>query len=201
MKPTIVAVTGGSGSGKTTIVNAIKSRFGADDILTIEQDHYYKDQSHLSSAERDNVNFDEPAAIDLNLIADHLASLKNGHPIERPTYDFKSHTRTGQNVILDPKPIIFFDGIFALSDARVRKNFALSIYVDVADDLRFIRRLKRDTAERGRTVEGVIEQYLRSVKPMHDLHIAPLRKLADIVISWDSFHDRTIEMLASMLRR
>lgn len=195
MKPRIIAVCGGSGSGKTTLVSRLSQERGRDNIMVLHMDHYYKDLSHLTPQERDRCNFDHPDALELSLLREQVAQLREGQAIERPTYDFASHTRTGETVRLNPPNLIVIDGILALHDAELRKFFDLKIYVDVDDDVRFIRRLRRDVEERGRTVDSVIGQYLASVKEMHELYVAPQKYFADLIISWMNYNDRAVAML------
>lgn len=199
-KPLLVAVTGGSGSGKSTIVREVCAKCPDLEVLVVQQDHYYRDLSHLPPAERDAVNFDHPESLDMALIRVHLESLAAGREVDRPSYDFASHTRTSAVVRLVPKPVVMFDGILALHDPAIRRLFDISVFVDVPDDVRFIRRLRRDVRERGRSVDGVIDQYLASVKPMHDEFVAPTRRMADLVISWERWNDRSIAMLANAMR-
>lgn len=200
-KPLFVAVTGGSGSGKTTVARRLREHCSDLDILTLQQDHYYRDLSHLPPASREEVNFDHPASIDFDLVFSQLSSLSKGMPVERPTYDFKSHERENSSVPVAPQSIILFDGILALHDVRVRSLFDLTLFVDVTDDVRFIRRLRRDVEERGRTIDGVIKQYLSTVRPMYDAYVAPTRRFADFVIPWDQYNDRAIHMLGNMLQK
>lgn len=195
MKPRIIAICGGSGSGKTTLVTRLSQARTASDIMVLQMDHYYKDLSHLAPAERDLCNFDHPDALELSLLRNQVRQLRDGETIERPSYDFASHTRTGAVVRLSPPRLIVVDGILALHDPELRQLFDLKIYVDVDDDVRFIRRLRRDVVERGRTVDSVIMQYLASVKDMHDQYVAPQKYVADLIISWMSYNDRAVAML------
>lgn len=195
MKPRIIAVCGGSGSGKTTLVSRLVTERGHDDIMVLHMDHYYKDLSHLTPRERDCCNFDHPDALELDLLRLQVAQLRDGQSIDRPTYDFASHTRTGETVRLTPPSLVVVDGMLALHDPELRKHFDLKIFVDVDDDVRFIRRLRRDVVERGRTVDSVIGQYLASVKEMHDLYVAPQKYAADLIISWMTYNDRAVAML------
>jgi len=198
IRPKIIAVSGGSGSGKTTLVGRLCQALGERGILVLQLDHYYRDLSHLSQAERDHRNFDHPDAFDTTLLIEQLTALSAARAIRRPTYDFASHTRTGVEVALAPAPVILLDGILSLHWPEVRRLLDLAVYVDVDDDVRFIRRLRRDISERGRTVEGVVAQYLESVKAMHDAYVAPQKLVADIIVSWMDFNDRAVSMLAGM---
>lgn len=201
----MIAVSGGSGSGKTTLVGRLVGSVTADTtqnpmVQVLHLDHYYRDLSHLSPDERDRQNFDHPQAFDTELLRTHLTDLRNGEAIDRPTYDFASHTRRTETVRLSPASVIVLDGILSLHWPEVRDLLDLKIFVDVSDDVRFIRRLRRDINERGRTVEGVITQYLSSVKTMHDAFVAPQRNVADIIVSWEDYNDRAVAMLAGMVR-
>ncbi len=197
---TLIGLSGGSGSGKTTLVGRLKKALDKDDILVLQMDHYYRDLSHLSPEERDQKNFDHPDALDLDLLFQHLKDLKAGKSIKRPTYDFASHTRRIETVEIKSSRVILVDGILALHHSGMRNLFDLTIYVDLDDDLRFIRRLKRDIAERGRTMESVVQQYLTSVKSMHDSFVEPQKYLADIIISWRDNNERAVQMLKEMVR-
>lgn len=172
----------------------------APGILVLQLDHYYLDQSHLPMTERDRVNFDHPDAFDTKLIQSQLAALAAGQAVDRPTYDYATHSRVEKKVRIDPAPVILVDGILSLHWPEIRKLLDLAVFVDVSDDVRFIRRLRRDVSERGRTVESVITQYLRSVKAMHDTYVAPQKFVADIIVSWMEYNERAVAMLAGMIQ-
>jgi uridine kinase len=199
-RPLIIGIAGGSGSGKTTIVRKIQEACAELSSTILQLDHYYRDLAHLNPADRDLVNFDHPDALEMGLVAKHLSELSEGLSVDRPTYEFASHTRSSKVERLSSKDLILVDGIFTLYNQDVRKHLDCGIFVDVSDDVRFIRRLKRDVSERGRTNESVIQQYLATVKPMHDTYVAPTKMLADMVVYWDNYNERTIHLLTSMIR-
>lgn len=193
-RPLIVGIVGGSGSGKTTVVRAIEDATGADAAL-IDQDAYYRELPHLTIEERQRVNFDHPDSIDTDLFVEHLGRLAAGEPIEKPIYDFSKHTRAAGTVRIEPKDIVLVDGILLFADPRLRALFDLRIFLDVADDVRFIRRLLRDITERGRTMEMVIEQYLGTVRPMHLEFVEPSKRHAHIILP-EGGHNRVgVEMI------
>jgi len=198
-KPILIGIAGGSGSGKTTIARKIQERCQGFSTLLFQLDHYYRDLAHLDPTERDKINFDHPDSLEMGLLEKHVSQIANGDAIDRPTYEFASHTRSSKVVKLEPADVVIVDGIFALYSPQIRKHLDCSIFVDVSDDVRFIRRLRRDVDERGRTNDGVIKQYLSSVKPMHDQFVAPTKHLADLVVHWDNFNERTIDMLTKMI--
>jgi uridine kinase len=200
VKPVMIGIAGGSGSGKSTIARKIQERCSDVTVLMFQLDHYYKDLAHLEPAERDQVNFDHPDALEMGLLERHIADLAGGRGIDRPTYEFASHTRSSKIARLEPAEVVIVDGIFSLYSQEIRKHLTFSVYVDVSDDVRFIRRLRRDVDERGRTNEGVIKQYLTTVKPMHDQFVQPTKFQSDLVVQWDHFNDKTIDMLAMMIR-
>jgi len=183
MKITIIAVAGPSGAGKTTIAQKIHEHYGAEQCLTIPSDNYYQDLGHLSLEERNNVNFDHPDSLDFQLLAEHLQLLKQGESIEIPTYDFATHTRGKQTLHVSPKPIIIIEGILILHPECLTRLYDTKLFVDAASDICFIRRLKRDMAERGRSMEQVIAQYEQHVKPMFDAFVAPCKASADMIIN------------------
>ncbi|WP_165004199.1 MULTISPECIES: uridine kinase [unclassified Enterococcus] len=181
-KPIIIGVTGGSGSGKTSVSRAIFNNFPDHSIMMLEQDSYYKDQSHLSFEERLNTNYDHPFAFDNDLLIQHVEELLNYQAIEKPVYDYVEHTRSQATIIQEPKEVIILEGILILEDERLRDLMDIKVYVDTDDDIRIIRRIKRDMEERGRTLDSVIEQYLTVVKPMYHQFIEPTKRYADIIV-------------------
>ncbi|MFV0560240.1 MAG: uridine kinase [Enterococcus sp.] len=181
-KPIIIGVTGGSGSGKTSVSHAIFNNFPDHSIMMLEQDSYYKDQSDLSFEERLKTNYDHPFAFDSDLLLEHLEKLLDYQTIEKPVYDYVAHTRSDATIIQEPKEVIILEGILILDDKRLRDLMDIKVYVDTDDDIRIIRRIKRDMEERGRTLDSVIEQYLREVKPMYHQFIEPTKRYSDIIV-------------------
>lgn len=182
MKPLIIGVAGGTGSGKTTVVRKITESLGSHDVVVIQHDSYYRDRSQLAPEERGTINYDHPDALETNLFADHLELLLSGRPAEIPVYDFVTHTRRIETVQVQPASVIVLEGILILADKRLRSLMDIKVFVDTDDDERFIRRMERDVRERGRSYESVVEQYLSSVKPMHLEFVEPSKRHADIII-------------------
>ncbi|HVX88720.1 MAG TPA: uridine kinase, partial [Gemmatimonadales bacterium] len=199
-KPLFIGLVGGSGSGKTTVARAILDSLGEVEAAFIDQDAYYKDLAHLSLAERTQVNFDHPDALDNDLLVAHLSSLANGVAIEKPTYDFAAHTRAERTVRVEPSDVILVDGILLFVDPRVRRLLDIKVYVDVPDDVRFIRRLQRDTRERGRSVDSVIAQYLGTVRPMHLEFVEPSKRHADVIFPQGGMNEPALEVLLARVR-
>jgi uridine kinase len=193
-RPLIIGVAGGSGSGKTTVARAIHERLGVEAIF-LDQDAYYADLGHLPLEERIRVNFDHPDALDTDLMVEHLEALAAGRAVDKPTYDFTRHTRAARTIRLEPREVILVDGILIFADARLRRMFDMKVFVDVADDLRFIRRMQRDVAERGRSVESVVTQYLESVRPMHLEFVEPSKRYADIIVPEGGRNTIAVQML------
>lgn len=178
----VIGVAGGSGSGKSTVTREVLASVGAEQAAVLMQDDYYLDQPTLSFEERSKLNYDHPDAFDWPLLMQHVAALRDGQAIEMPVYDFTVHRRSSQTVTVQPAPIIVIEGLFALFDPALRKMMSLKVFVDTAADVRFIRRLQRDMAERARSADSVIEQYLSTVHPMHKQFIEPTKRSAHVIL-------------------
>ena len=199
-RPIFIGITGGTGSGKSTIAKEIYRQFGEDCIAMIEQDSYYKDQSHLSMEERVKTNYDHPMAFDNDLLVEHLKALINGESIEKPSYDFTVHNRAKETTTVEARDIILVEGILILEDPRIRELLDIKVYVDTDADIRILRRLVRDINERGRTVESVVDQYLNIVRPMHLQFTEPSKKYADIIIPEGGHNYVAIDLLMAKIR-
>jgi uridine kinase len=200
-KPCVLGVAGGTGSGKTTVARAILDAVGADRITLIEQDSYYRDVDWRSEAELLHHNFDHPSALDNELLVSHLAALKAGHPVEVPIYDFVRHRRTARTKRVAPQPVIVLEGILLFVEPSLRELLDFKIYVDTDADLRLIRRLGRDMAERGRTVQDVLRQYLETVRPMHLEFVEPSKRYADIIIPEGGENRVALEMVVAHVQQ
>ncbi len=194
-RPIVIGVAGGTGSGKTTVSQAILSRVGPSRIAFLQHDSYYRDFAELSFEERLLVNFDHPDSLDSNLLAEHVEALCNGQTIEVPIYDFTRYARRPEVMHVQPRPVILVEGILIFAEAVLRQCMDVKIYVDADADLRFIRRLKRDIAERGRSIESVIEQYTKTVRPMHLEFVEPTKRYADIIIPRGGLNAIAIDMV------
>lgn len=181
-KPVVIGITGGSGSGKTSVTKKIHEVFEGHSVVVIEQDDYYKDQSHLLFEERLKTNYDHPFAFDTDLLIEHINQLISRQGIEKPTYDYTIHTRSAETVFVDSQDVIILEGILVLEDERLRDLMDIKLFVDTDSDIRIIRRIQRDIHDRGRTVDSVIDQYLSVVRPMHNQFIEPTKKYANIII-------------------
>ena len=200
VEPVVIGVAGGTGSGKTTVAREILRRAGTEQISLIQHDAYYKDLSDLPPAQRAMQNFDHPDALDNKLLIAHLRELKAGRTIEMPVYDFTTHTRTSEVQLVEPRRVILVEGILIFADSALRRIMDVKIYVDTDSDIRFIRRLERDLAERGRTMESVIRQYLATVRPMHQEFVEPSKRYADVIIPEGGFNEVAIDMIASRIK-
>lgn len=198
-EPIIIGVAGGTGSGKTTVSQAILDRVGRDRIAYIQHDSYYKDRSHLPPEERGKINFDHPDALETEFLVQHLKELRDRHPVEVPVYDFTTHTRTSQTQRVEPRRVILVEGILIFADDALRDIMDVKIYVDTDADIRFIRRLERDITERGRTMRSVIDQYLATVQPMHLEFVEPSKRYADVIIPEGGFNPVALDMVVARI--
>lgn len=199
-KPFLIGIAGGTGSGKTLLATSLAGRYAHIGVSILDQDSYYRDQSHLHEEERSRVNYDEAMAIDHDQLFQHLEQLAAGRPIAKPCYSFATHTRQPRVESVEARPMIILEGLFALWDSRIRSLMDLRVYVEAAADVRFIRRLRRDVLERQRTLESVIEQYLRTVRPMHELYVEPTRAYADLVVDNSDRLDPAISIVERAIR-
>jgi uridine kinase len=196
----IIGICGGTGSGKTTVANRILESVSNDEVVFLQQDSYYRDIDQMPLDFRKKINFDHPDAIDNELLIEHLRALKRGEPVELPLYDFKSHSRRLDTLHTKPQPIIIIEGILIFAEQRLLDEMDIKVYVDTPDDIRFIRRLRRDIAERGRTVESVIEQYLTTVRPMHMQFVEASKRYADVIIPEGGHNLVSIQLLSGRIR-
>ena len=199
-KPIIIGIAGGSASGKTSIAKRLKKVFEeSQSVVIIRLDDYYKCQDHLPMEERTKTNYDHPFAFDMDLLVGHLDALSNGQAIEKPTYDYVNHTRAKETETIAPCDVIVLEGLFVLEDETLRSRLDMKIFVDTDADIRFIRRLKRDVRDRGRTLESVVEQYTQTVRVMHNLFIEPSRRHADIIIPEGGHNVVAIDLLVTKI--
>jgi uridine kinase len=196
----IIGICGGTGSGKTTVANKILESVDARGVVFLQQDSYYRNLDELPLDYRNLANFDHPEAIDNDLLIQHVRALKAGLGVDLPLYDFKTHTRLNETVRVEPCPIVIVEGILIFADPRLISEMDVKVFVDTPDDIRFIRRLKRDIAERGRTVDSVIEQYLATVRPMHLQFVEPSKREADIIIPEGGSNLVGIDLISGKIR-
>lgn len=199
-KPVVIGVAGGSGSGKTSVARAIFEHFAGHSILMLEQDFYYKDQSHMPFEERLLTNYDHPLAFDNDLLIEHVKALLQYESIEKPVYDYVLHNRSEHVVKVDPKEVIIIEGMLVLEDERLRALMDIKLYVDTDADIRILRRMVRDIEERGRTIESVVDQYLRTVRPMHNQFIEPTKRYADIIIPEGGQNHVAIDLMVTKIQ-
>lgn len=200
MRPVLIGLAGGSGSGKTTVTRAIISQLDPAMVAVIDQDSYYKDQSHLNLADRRLVNYDHPDAFDFELLLGHIEALLSEKAVEKPRYSFETYTRLEGFDLVEPKPVVIVEGIMVLVDKQLRDNLDIKLFVDADADVRFIRRVMRDVKERGRTLDSVIQQYMSVVRPMHLQFVEPSKRYADVIIPEGGHNSVAVELLVSRLK-
>jgi uridine kinase len=198
--PVVIGVAGGSGSGKTTVVRRIVESLGDNQVTVLEHDRYYRDRSDLRLEERAALNYDHPDSLETDLMVRHLEALRRGEPVEVPVYDFTRYARVAATDTAQPRRAIIVEGILIFTDAALRRLLDVKVFVDADDDIRFIRRLRRDVADRGRTMESVIEQYQNTVKPMHLEFVEPSKRYADVIVPQGGHNTVAIGMLLTLIR-
>ena len=198
--PVVIGVAGGSGSGKTTVVRRIVESLGVDQVTVLEHDRYYRYRSDLRLEERAALNYDHPDSLETDLLVRHVEQLRAGQSIEVPLYDFARYARLDATDHVQPRRAIIVEGILIFADASLRRLLDIKVFVDADDDVRFIRRLRRDVAERGRTMDSVIEQYLGTVKPMHLEFVEPSKRYADVIVPQGGHNTVAIDMLLTLIR-
>lgn len=196
----IIGIAGGTGSGKTTVVNQIIEELKNEEVDVISQDHYYQDLSHLNMEERVKTNFDHPKSIDFDLLVKHLQELREGKTIHQPVYSFKEHNRTSETVKTEPRKVVIVEGILILTNPEIRKMFDIKIYVHADSDERLIRRLKRDINERGRNLNEVLWRYQTTLKPMHQQFIEPTKEFADIIIPTNRYNTVAVDIVQTIIK-
>lgn len=200
MEPLIIGVAGGSGSGKTTVVRHIIDTIGEDNIALLQHDSYYRDLKHLSFEERSKQNFDHPSSLETELMIRHIKALKEDYPVEVPIYDFARHVRKEESRQIYPKKVILIDGILIFSEKGLRKLMDIKLYVDTDDDIRLLRRIRRDILERDRELQNVLEQYEEYVRPMHLEFVEPSKRYADIIIPRGGQNEVALQMVNSLIQ-
>ncbi len=195
----IIGIAGGTGCGKTTVVNQILNELPEGEVCVISQDSYYKDTTHLSYDERIKINFDHPRSIDFDLLTNHLKDLKNNSIIHQPVYSFVKHNRTGDTILTHPRKVIIVEGILILTNPELRDLFDIKMFVHADSDERLIRRLKRDISERGRDLDEVLSRYQTTLKPMHDQFIEPMKEYADIIIPNNKYNTVAIDIVKTII--
>jgi uridine kinase len=200
MSSFVIGVAGGSGSGKTTVVRRIVDSLGSEHVTQLDHDRYYRDRNDLRLEERAALNYDHPDSLETDLLVEHVRALKAGQPVQAPRYDFTRHARLTEKDTLQPRRALIIEGILIFTDAALRELMDIKVFVDTDSDTRFIRRLQRDVAERGRTMESVIDQYQSTVKPMHREFVEPSKRYADVIIPLGGHNTVAVDLLLTMLR-
>lgn len=195
----VIGLGGGTGSGKTTVAKKLKEKLIPKSCEILPMDNYYKDMSHIDLEKRRTLNYDHPDIIEYRLLQSHLKDLLSGKTVEIPTYDFVSYVRKPEKILFNPPEVIIVEGIFALYYEDICSLYDLSVYVDAESDIRFIRRLMRDVNERERTMQSVVDQYVETVKPMHDAYVEPTKRRADIIIPKGGFNNKAIDVVVSFV--
>ncbi|MDX1532135.1 MAG: uridine kinase [Rhodothermales bacterium] len=198
--PVVIGIAGGSGSGKTTVQRRIMDAFGRRQIALLDHDSYYVDLSHLPAEERAAFNFDHPAALETDLMVEHLDRLIAGEAVEKPTYDFTTHSRLDRTETVRPLPVVIVEGILVLAEPALVERMDIKLFVDAPDDVRLIRRIQRDLHERGRDIESILQQYQRSVRPMHLEFVEPSKRVADVIIPRGGHNRVAIEMVLARVQ-
>ena len=196
----VIGVAGGSGSGKTTVVRRIVDSLGPEQVTLLDHDRYYRDRNDLRLEERAALNYDHPDALETDLLVQHVRALKGGRPVDVPQYDFTRHARLSETETFQPRRALIVEGILVFTDAALRDLMDIKVFVDTDSDTRFIRRLQRDVAQRGRTMESVIDQYQHTVKPMHREFVEPSKRYADVIIPLGGHNTVAVDLLLTMLR-
>lgn len=200
MKVTVIGVAGGTGSGKSTLVKCLQDAFAGDEVATLCHDYYYKAYPNLTYEERTKLNYDHPQAFDTQMLVEDIKALKDGVPIEHPVYSFVEHNRMKETVEVKPSTVIIVDGILIFENKELRDLMDIKVYVDTDADVRLARRILRDVRERGRSMESVIDQYLSTVKPMHEEFVEPSKKYADVIIPEGGFNSVAVKMLIENIK-
>ena len=195
----IIGIAGGTGCGKTTVVEQIIAQLPVDEVCVISQDSYYKDTSDLSYQERVKINFDHPNSIDFDLLLQHLKALRGGESFEQPVYSFVQHNRTGETITTHPKKVVIVEGILILTQPEIRAMFDVNVFVHADSDERLIRRLKRDISERGRNIDEVLTRYQTTLKPMHQQFIEPTKEFADIIIPTNKYNTVAVDLIRTII--
>ncbi|OWK98722.1 uridine kinase [Kaistella haifensis DSM 19056] len=195
----VIGIAGGTGSGKTTVVNKILQQLNTEGVNVLSQDNYYHDNQQLTLAEREVLNYDHPKSIDFDLLLKHVKALKNGENIEQPIYSFVTHSRTGDHVLVEPKNVLIVEGILVLSNSELLKEYDLKVFVHADSDERLIRRIRRDTQERGRDLQEVLHRYQTTLKPMHQEFIEPSKNEADLIVPNMKQNTVAIDFLSTVI--